>query len=66
MEIEEYGVSSSIVFENDIRLVKGEVTSFESETGQKPMRRTEEINANKPQLIFNLIDRAAKETGLNP
>ncbi|MBP9676842.1 MAG: hypothetical protein KBD67_08900, partial [Anaerolineaceae bacterium] len=63
VEIEESGSLSSVVFENDIRLVKGEETSFERETGQKPLRRTEENNADvKP--LFNLIDRAAKATGL--
>ena len=63
VEIEESGSLSSVVFENDIRLVKGEETSFERETGQKPLRRTEENNADvKP--VFNLIDRTAKATGL--
>ena len=63
VEIEESGSFSSVVFENDIRLVKGEETSFERETGQKPLRRTEDTNT-RAQPVFNLIDRAAKETGL--
>jgi len=63
IEIEESGDYSSVVFENDIRLHKGEETTFESETGQKPMRRNEETNTVK-HPIFNLIDRVAKETGL--
>lgn len=63
VEIVDDGAFSSIVFENDIRLIRGEETSFERETGQKPLRRTEESKMEvKP--IFNLIDRAAKATGI--
>ncbi len=61
--VEEAGESSSVLFENDIRLHKGEETSFESETGQKALRRSEEASTVK-RPIFNLIDRAAKETGI--
>ena len=61
--VEEAGDYSSVLFENDIRLHKGEETSFESETGQKALRRSEEASAVK-RPIFNLIDRAAKETGI--
>jgi type III restriction enzyme len=63
VEIVEAGNFSSVIFENDIRLVKGEETTFERETGQKPLRRTEENNADV-RPVFNLIDRAAKATGL--
>lgn len=63
VEIEENGEFSSVVFENDFRLMKGEETTFERETGQKPLRRTEEVGVTV-QPIFNLIDRAAKATGL--
>lgn len=62
-EIVEDGDNSSIVFENNIKLMKGEVTSFDRETGQKPARRTEELE-NTPKPLFNLIDRATKATGL--
>lgn len=63
VEIDEEGNIPSVAFENDIRLMKGEETTFERETGQKPIRRVEDSpGTNQP--IFNLIDRAAKETGL--
>lgn len=63
VEIVEAGNFSSVIFENDIRLVKGEETTFERETGQKPLRRTEENNSDVRPVI-NLIDRSAKATGL--
>ena len=63
ISVEEAGDYSSVLFENDIRLHKGEETSFESETGQKALRRSEEASTVK-RPIFNLIDRAAKETGI--
>ena len=63
IEIVENGDFSSVVFENDVRLVKGEETSFEVETGQRPLRRMEETET-LAQPIFNLVERAAKATGL--
>jgi type III restriction enzyme len=63
ISVEEAGDYSSVLFENDIRLHKGEETSFESETGQKVLRRSENASTVK-RPIFNLIDRAAKETGI--
>lgn len=63
IDIVDQGEFSSVVFENDVRLMKGEETIFQRETGQKPQRRTEAISSGS-QPIFNLIDRAAKETGL--
>ncbi|MDX9863278.1 MAG: DEAD/DEAH box helicase family protein [Anaerolineaceae bacterium] len=63
IEIAEDGDFSSVVFENDIRLVKGEENSFESESGQQPIRLVKDATGTK-KPIFNLIDRAAKETGL--
>ncbi len=63
VEIDEEGQIPSVAFENDIRLMKGEERTFERETGQKPIRRVEDAPATH-QPIFNLIDRAAKETGL--
>lgn len=63
VEVEDKGEFSSILFENDIRLMKGEETIFERETGQKPTRRVESAAVSN-QPIFNLIDRAAKESGL--
>lgn len=62
-EIEEDGESSYVIFEKDQKLMVGETVTFESESGQKPITRTVEAAA-VPQGIFNLIDRAAKETGL--
>ena len=63
IEINEEGDFSSVVFENDIRLVKGESTTFERETGQKPLRRTQTAKSTG-QPVFNLVDRAAKATGI--
>jgi len=63
VEIDEDESVPSILFENDIRLMKGEDIKFERETGQKPIRRVEDAAVTN-QPIFNLIDRAAKETGL--
>ena len=63
VEVNETDNVPSVVFENDIRLMRGEETTFERETGQKPLRRVEDA-AFSNQPIFNLIDRAAKETGL--
>jgi len=63
VEIDAKGTIPSVVFENDLRLMKGEETSFERETGQKPIKRVEDAPATH-QPIFNLVDRAAKETGL--
>lgn len=63
VEIDQESSIPSVVFENEIRLMKGEETAFERETGQKPIRRVEDVAVSN-QPIFNLIDRAAKETGL--
>ena len=52
-----------IIFENGIKINKGEIHVIERETGQKPTRRVEEA-AQTVRPIFNLIDRAAKETGI--
>jgi type III restriction enzyme len=62
-EIGGEGESGYVVFENDQKLYVGESVSFESEQGQKPVRRTEDAPAGNGK-IFNLIDRAAKATGL--
>lgn len=63
VEITDIGEFSSILFENGFRLTKGEERTFQSEAGQAPIQRTEEVSAPR-QPIFNLIDRVAKETGL--
>ncbi len=63
VEIHEEGDYSYVIFENDVKLMKGETSTFETETGQKTTRRAEEVSTSN-QPIFNLIDRAAKETGL--
>lgn len=63
VEITDIGEFSSILFENGYRLTKNEEITFQKETGQTPIQRTEEVTATR-QPIFNLIDRTAKETGL--
>jgi type III restriction enzyme len=63
VEVKDDGEYSYVIFENDVKLMKGETSTFETETGQKTTRRAEEVTSGN-QPIFNLIDRAAKETGL--
>ena len=63
VEVKDDGDYSYVIFENDVKLMKGETSTFETETGQKTTRRAEEVTSSN-QPIFNLIDRAAKETGL--
>jgi type III restriction enzyme len=63
VEVHEEGDYSYVIFENNVKLMKGETSLFETETGQKATRRAEEVTSSN-QPIFNLIDRAAKETGL--
>jgi type III restriction enzyme len=50
-------------FENGVRLVKGKPIEFEESTGRV---RTEETRESRKETypVFNLIDRAARETGL--
>lgn len=64
VEILEAGDNSCVVFGNGQRLYKGARLRFQSESGQKPRERAALAPAEKYPLTFNLIDRAARETGL--
>jgi type III restriction enzyme len=64
VDIVETGDTSRIVFGNGQTLYKGLQLRFQSESGQKPRERTNVSPAEKYPLTFNLIDRAARETGL--
>lgn len=63
-EITEQGDTSRILFGNGQTVYKGQHLRFQSESGQKPRERTALAPAHKYPLTFNLIDRAARETGL--
>lgn len=54
---------SFIHFENDVKLFVGEEDVSDSEVFQKPVR-TEVKSTSENQPIPNVLDRAAKETGL--
>lgn len=63
VEIVEDGDNSQVKFGNGQTLTKFEPIIFQSELGQKPGGRS--ALAEKTRYpVFNLIDRAAKETGL--
>jgi type III restriction enzyme len=63
VEIVDDGDNSHVKFGNGQTLYKYTPFKFQSEQGQKPSERTQLApQANYP--VFNLIDRAAKETGL--
>ncbi len=63
VEIIDDGDNSHVTFGNGQELYKYAPLRFQSEQGQKPSERTQLApQANYP--VFNLIDRAAKETGL--
>jgi type III restriction enzyme len=62
-EIHDHGDHSAVKFRNDITLQVGEYFEFESEQGQAPATRV--VKADEQTYpVFNLIDRAAKATGL--
>ncbi len=63
VEVVGQGNFTSVRFENDVRLNRGESIELQRETGQKPIQRVEEV-ASVEKPIFNLIDRAARETGM--
>lgn len=52
-----------VIFGNDVELTTFSPFVFESEAGQKVAERTEALPITR-HAIFNLIDRAARETGL--
>jgi type III restriction enzyme len=57
------GENASVVFGNDVKVFKGDSFTFSSQAGQEPARKTvTEVNETWP--VFNVIDRAAKATGL--
>lgn len=57
------GEKSHIVFGNNQELYTDAPIIFQSEQGQKPVERAE-LAPSASYPVFNLIDRAAKETGL--
>lgn len=64
VEIVAAGDDARIVFGNGQTLYVGQKLRFQSESGQKPRERATLAPAEKYPLTFNLIDRAARETGL--
>ncbi len=64
VEIIKAGDTSRIVFGNGQTLYLGEHLRFQSEGGQRPQERASLAPDEKYPLRFNLIDRAARETGL--
>jgi type III restriction enzyme len=64
VEIVAAGDTSRIVFGNGQTLYVGQKLRFQSESGQTPRERAALAPAEKYPLTFNLIDRAARETGL--
>lgn len=63
VEIMDDGDNSQVKFGNGQVLTKYEPIIFQSELGQKPSERSELAEKTR-YPVFNLIDRAAKETGL--
>jgi len=63
VEIVDDGDNSHVVFGNGQELTKYEPIIFQSELGQKPSERAA-LTEKTRYPVFNLIDRAAKETGL--
>jgi len=57
------GDNSHVVFGNGQTLFKDAPIRFQSERGQKPSERAQ-LAPSERYPVFNLIDRAAKETGL--
>ena len=57
------GGNSYVVFGNGQKLFKDTPIRFQSERGQKPTERAQ-LAPSERYPVFNLIDRAAKETGL--
>lgn len=64
VEIVEAGEASHVVFGNGQTLSKRKPLQFQSESGQKPSERSVLAPDEKYPLRFNLLDRAARETGL--
>ena len=64
VEIIDAGDTSRVVFGNGQTLYLGAHLRFQSESGQKPSERGTLAPDGKYPLTFNLIARAARETGL--
>ena len=63
VEIIDDGDNSNVVFGNGQKVYKYQPIVFQSEQGQKPSERSA-LTEKTRYPVFNLIDRAAKETGL--
>ena len=63
VEAVEDGDNSNVLFGNNQALYKYTPIQFQSEQGQKPSERAQ-LEKVTSYPVFNLIDRAAKETGL--
>ena len=64
VEIVPAGDTSRVIFGNGQTLYLSQPLRFQSQTGQKPRERVALAPEEKKPLGFNLIDRAARETGL--
>ena len=64
VKITEAGDTSRVAFGNGQMLYVGRSLRFQSESGQKPRERGALPPDEKYPLTFNLIERAARETGL--
>lgn len=63
VEIIEDGDNSHVIFGNGQKVYTYQPIVFQSEQGQKPSERAQ-VEEKQRYPVFNLIDRAAKETGL--
>ena len=63
VQIVDDGDNSHVVFGNGQSVYKYAPIRFQSEQGQKPTERTQ-LTAQESYPVPNIIDRAAKETGL--
>jgi type III restriction enzyme len=63
VEIVDDGDNSHVIFGNGQKVYKYQPIVFQSEQGQKPTERGQ-LEEKHRYPVFNLIDRAAKETGL--
>jgi type III restriction enzyme len=64
VEIVDAGDTSRVVFGNGQILYLGRTLRFQSQSGQKPRERAALAPDQKQPLLFNLIERAARQTGL--
>jgi len=64
VEITQAGDTPRVVFGNGQTLYVNQHLHFQSQGGQKPRQRTVLAPDSKQSLRFNLVERAARETGL--